>query len=319
MKRLRRKQAQEGHEGESDDETDNVHPTASPALEPLEEVPETEEEELTASVPAVPAVESFQVHHSTPAPPASAAASVAPSARLGVIGKSSSKTLDPPPASVATAAPVVEAPTDAPPSFPLNPSDQHHYHQQHLINLLLGDSPARTPARSAGNAGLYAPAPPVTQLHMPGYQPYNNAGFSYSTQPSSLYGAPVPVGPAVQQQAQRAHVTAPPGIDPARPTPLSDLSFAPAGATASHLTPPPPGLSPIGAGVNTSRFSFGDFNTSSPLNVPVLPQYQYQYQQPPAQTYAPVGSYTTGAAPTNATAAPAGNYYKSKSGFSVRL
>lgn len=308
MKRLRRKQSQEnGNEGDDDEEVDEhtspVH-LGGAALEPLEEVPETEDDHQevhsevkatgSASVPFVPASEPLLPPqlHSVSAPPAAN--------RLGVIGKASSKTLEP----VAAAAPAVESPLYESPSFPLNPADQHHYHQQHLINLLLGDSPARAPARSAA-------AQPASQLQLPAYQPYSNAGYNFSTQPSPLY--------APAAAPQRVNVAAPPGINTFRPAPLPDLNFAPASAAASQLTPPPPGLSPIGAGVTTSRFSFGDFNSTAPLNVPVLPQYQYQYQQPPAQTYAPLGSYPTSAAPSNAAAAPAGNYYKSKSGFSVRL
>ena len=281
-------------------------------LEPLEEVPETEEDHQevhpevkatgSASVPFAPASEPLlppQLHSVSESPAPMPPAAVPPH-RLGAIGKASSKTLEP----VAAAAPAVESPLYESPSFPLNPADQHHYHQQHLINLLLGDSPARAPARSAA-------AQPASQLQMPAYQPYSNPGYNFSTQPSPLY--------APAAAPQRVNVAAPPGINTSRPAPLPDLNFAPAGAAASQLTPPPPGLSPIGAGVTTSRFSFGDFNSTAPLNVPVLPQYQYQYQQPPAQTYAPLGSYPASAAPSNATAAPAGNYYKSKSGFSVRL
>jgi hypothetical protein len=115
----------------------------------------------------------------------------------------------------------------------------------------------------------------------------------------------------------------PPGIAQGRPAVTSSrlsvqthdqTNHALAAAYSAH-TPPPPGLTPPG-GVSTSRFTFAE------------------YAPPPASTAAPSSLYSHQAigssafpAPSAPVSAPAaakpasagGNYYKSKSGFSVRL
>lgn len=312
LKRLRRKHSQET----GDDEEDQGE---------AEESGEDENEEETLSVPAPVTTQSTAVvpSVSVPATPAFVAApvaapSVAPSAlpasKVGVIGKSSPRAADAPT--------VFDFPPQPASAFVLNPADQHHYHQQHLINLLLGDSPApsadlRTLAPASSQSGY-------NSLQIPTYQPpaqnysshYNSANFS--TQPSALYASSAPSG-AIGSGAGRVGSLAPPGI--VRPAASLSVQTAapPSGLTfpAPQRSPVPPGLSPIGAGVATSRFSFGDFNSpsSASLNVPALPQ--YQYPAPSLYTYPPASSAPSTA--TQSAAAPAANYYKSKSGFSVRL
>lgn len=306
LKRLRRKQAhdieggEEGEQEEEEEEEEMVAHFSAPVHQRIpatiaEETVEREEAEPVAlapvsapTIPVIPAVAPISVHaasfHVVDAP-------TAPHVnRVGVIGKAV-KTVDVPMH--------VEVEHHAPPAFTLNSADQHHNHQQHLINLLLGDS-------STPDAGLFTSPAPIHQAYNSQYLPH-----SYSSQsPSALYASssqPAPIGSSRQT----------PG-----------LSVQTAAPTGGRHTPPPPGLSPIGAGVTTSRFTFGDFNSSAPpLNVPVPPPLQYQYQPPLLQTYAPTGSnYTPSAVPAlplptpPAHTAPAGNsYYKSKSGFSVRL
>lgn len=304
LKRLRRKQAVEADgegdadEGEEENEEDGEGaPSFVPVLPPVvEEVPlPAVAVPAPAQVPVAVAPVAVPAPARTAAPPA---LSQAPTSRVGVIGTKSPKAVD---------APTFDFPPQATTSFALNPADQHHYHQQHLINLLLGGD---TPAPSAGLYG--APAQSAFGgLQIPAYQAapaqdysshYNNS-YGYSAQPSAaLYAAPAPPGivgrPASGAASLSVHTAAPGGLD----------------FSAARTAPPPPGLSPVG-GVTSSRFSFGDdYSTSpAPLNVPALPQYQYK-TPPQTQT-----SYTAPGVPAQPAAAPASNYYKSKSGFSVRL
>jgi hypothetical protein len=285
----------------------------------------------------------------------SAAAAEPPAPKIGIIGKTSrlsaaevdsfraslahqTASPAPAPAPVSLTVPTtVSAPAPiAPPAATGN--TPHVVHQQKLINLLLGDSSA-----IEGLSGFAAPALPAYQpfpsasSSQPSHAQYNQhdnkpATYGHLGLPQSAaqsYGHTLYNPSAGQYQpsalyAPRApsRVVQPPGIgaqsrpntlnlavhtnEPQNPLPTY---------TGAAYTPPPPGLTPPG-GVTTSRFTFAEF---APPALPTAPAASFPSHYGNAHNaYLPVGEAgAQSGAP--GPAASASNYYKSKSGFSVRL
>jgi hypothetical protein len=307
---------------------------------------------------AEPAAEPAQdIAHSVPAPAVNAAPVGAVPPKLGVIGKSprlAAADVDSFRASHFSQ-PAASAPASAPVSTPSLPSSSvtnpQMLQQQQLIDLLLGNAPA--PAAAAFKLPSQLSVPAVQQTHQPSrssqpvYQPpaqYQSSAYQlpsqqYDTSVYSAYGstglgqyqpsAALYGSSAVPRyEAPRPSAVAPPGIAPAGRAPggLSvqthhNLTGLPASFSASASTPPPPGLSPPG-GVTSSRFTFADYAPApAPAHVaPAAPAYPAPYAASAAGA-APYGGYGAPAAAQEPkpVGAPAGNYYKSKSGFSVRL
>jgi hypothetical protein len=359
LKRLRRKQASEeagaDQLAEEEQETEEPAPTTTPyAASAVAEqsIPPPAPAHATSAP-------SLHIPSTAPSTAVSAAATEPPAPKIGVIGKTSRlsaaevdsfraslahQTASPAPApatvsqpaSVAVSAPAPIAPPAATGNTP------HVVHQQKLINLLLGDSSA-----IEGLSGFAAPALPSYQpfpsasSSQPSHAQYNqhdnkpatyghlglpqSAAQSYGHtlynpsagqyQPSALYAPQAP-----------SRVVPPPGIGAQSRSNTLNLAVhtnepqnpLPAYIGAAY-SPPPPGLTPPG-GVTTSRFTFAELAPPALPNVPpaTLPAHYgnaHNAYLPAGEAGAPSGAPR----PVGGPAAGAGNYYKSKSGFSVRL
>lgn len=377
LKRLRRKQAQEeaasgssnqvgipAQEAESDEEPEiSVAPPAAAPVSGEKAVIQPTPAVQIHSAPAATAVApkvSPTVHVEAPAKlPASV--NTAPVSNPGVIGKGAVK-MDAPTTVEAShqPQPVHRAPSTVAASSSLpqqpNPSLQHQYQQQHLINLLLGgDSKGAVPNPSLYAATTYIGAPhsqylaPLPDANL--YAQHNQGLYgayqhNTSTPPGHLYShghsQPAPAAPIRASNS----VVAPPGMAAGRqPAGLNIQTNAGAigNFTAPAFSPPPPGLSPPGSTVTSSRFTFGDFAAPAPAsssNTTLPSSYSYApaphesvpapnmlYGAPLYMPTAPVAhnatapQQTAAASPANANSGntSGSSYYKSKSGFSVRL
>jgi len=345
---------EENEEDEEDDEDDENESGAAEEgkVEKEESVPTTAPViQITTSTlqQPVPSVTSSVISSMPPvaATPAPASAPVAASAvpKLGVIGKSPKLVpleVESFQSSQFGLAQSAAAPAQA--TATATATAPHMLQQQQLINLLLGDSSVAPqqnykltePVHAQTHAHATAPTP---QVHS--YQPHVGAPqFQYQYQqppvqniyqPSSLY-APSAALP-LHQSSSRASVGSavpPPGILPPgrRTTAPVGLSVA---TSAGAYSPPPPGLTPPG-GVSISRFTFADYPpaASAPASAHTAPAPLPASYVP---TQAPVGSHFNGlygqyeqqgqpvapAVASKPTSNSGNNYYKSKSGFSVRL
>lgn len=225
-----------------------------------------------------------------------------------------------PTASTSVASAAIPAPI-APPAASGNSG--HGLQQQKLIDLLFGDTNA-----AAELGGVVPPSQtqhryqpfPTAPVSQPPLHPSASASASAYHQydhSSATYGHTLYNSSAGQYQpsALYAHAPAPSSIPPppgmathrsnSNPLDLNLHAGLPA-YTGASFSPPPPGLTPPG-GSATSRFTFAE------------------YSAPPAPIAPPTAASASfaaapGSRPANAPAnGPAGNYYKSKSGFSVRL
>ena len=335
----------EGELQQEEGDGDEVVSTAAPTVSTTAVLPQI----VPASAPLHTAADSAATTTVASTPPITTEAPAGVPPKLGVIGKSSRLNASDVDSFRATELPRDQLSPPQPSTASASAPPQLHQQQQ-LINLLLGDNSAATNLGMGAPSHTYTPAPvpvPVPaytpqqhqhyqappqyqQYQQPVYQqqyqytapPSNFRAYQYDGQyaPSSaLYG---PAG-GTASQSSHSNVIQPPGKSAqSRATPgapgmsIQTQQEPPSAFAPPLLTPPPPGLTPPG-GTSSSRFTFAEYTNTAPIPQLTTTETYYPSAASNSLNHQPAAVLYDNN--TGNKQASSGNYYKSKSGFSVRL